>query len=261
VNDEKAEPAAYVVQLYIHNPQLVGGKKFDLRLYVLVTSYSPLTVYIYRSGFARFSSYRYNTNVKNLGDTFVHLTNAAIQKTAPGFDASLGSKWPLRNYKMYLIAKYGMQATDKLFSSIEQLCINTLLSVQKVIMNDKHCFEMYGYDILIDDNLKPWLIEVNASPSISADTINDYELKFGLLHDVYTVLEYETKLGGAVEPTIGGFDLIYNNGPVQREDDRNVMYTSRMGNFVDRDRQLRNLRAVHGKKGPKAERALAATEG
>ena len=58
-----------------------------------------------------------------------------------------------------------------MFLDVEELCINTLLSVQKVMISDKHCFEMYGYDILIDEDLKPWLIEVNASPSISADTI------------------------------------------------------------------------------------------
>ena len=108
-NQEEAKAAAYVVQKYIHNPQLIGGKKFDLRLYVLVTSYAPLTVYMYRSGFARFSSYRYNTNAKNLGDTYVHLTNVAVQKTGPGFDAGAGSKWPLRAYRLFLVGKYGHQ--------------------------------------------------------------------------------------------------------------------------------------------------------
>ena len=49
------------------------------------------------------------------------------------------------------------------------------------------CGGRYGYDIMIDEALKPWLIEVNASPSLTADTPQDYELKFGLLDDVYSV--------------------------------------------------------------------------
>ena len=47
---------------------------------------------------------------------------------------------------------------------------------------------------MIDDTLKPWLIEVNASPSLTADTPQDYELKFGLLDDVYSVVDVEGKL-------------------------------------------------------------------
>ena len=230
-SDSTAQQAeSYVVQRYIENPLLVGGKKFDLRLYVLVTSYAPLTVFMYRSGFARFSLYRYNTDTSNLGDTYVHLTNAAVQKTAPGFDAGAGSKWPLHAFKLYLVAKYGARATDACFAAVEQLVIHSLLSVQKIMINDKHCFEMYGYDILIDDNLKPWLIEVNASPSITADTPQDYELKFGLLDDVFSIIDVEGRLGGNTPQSMGGFDLIYANGE-RAQPGEPFCYTSRLGNF------------------------------
>ena len=72
----QAEP--YVVQKYIMNPLLIGGKKFDLRIYVLVTCYQPLTAYLYREGFGRFTHARYSSNVDDLGNTFMHLTNVAI---------------------------------------------------------------------------------------------------------------------------------------------------------------------------------------
>jgi len=56
--EQEGEP--YIVQRYIKNPLLVGSKKFDLRLYVLTTSYKPLTAYLYREGFARFTTQRYD---------------------------------------------------------------------------------------------------------------------------------------------------------------------------------------------------------
>ena len=242
------EPQAeiYVVQRYIENPLLVGGKKFDMRIYVLVTAYSPLTVYLYRSGFARFSLYRFETTAKNLSDTYVHLTNAAIQKTGPAYDKQAGCKWSLRHLKLYLMGKYGMETTDRLFGEIQDICINSLLAVQKVMINDKHCFEMYGYDIMIDDTLKPWLIEVNASPSLTADTPQDYELKFGLLDDVFSVVDVEDKLDGAQEECIGGFDLIYAGGP--REKTKQSTLLTKLGCFDDRVRSLRRLHKQHAKR-------------
>jgi tubulin polyglutamylase TTLL1 len=68
------------------------------------------------------------------------------------------------------------------------------------MQNDKHCFEMYGYDILIEDNLKPWLIEVNASPSLSTTTESDRILKMNLLRDVFNIVipsEWGLKVHGA----------------------------------------------------------------
>ena len=62
----------YIVQKYIADPLLIGGKKFDIRVYALVTSYSPLTVYLYRNGFARFTHSRYESQKINQSE--IHLT-------------------------------------------------------------------------------------------------------------------------------------------------------------------------------------------
>ena len=56
------------------------------------------------------------------------------------------------------------------------------------MINDRHCFECYGYDLLLDDNLKPWLVEVNASPSLNATTQMDKEMKTTLIRDVLDIV-------------------------------------------------------------------------
>ena len=72
--------------------------------------------------------------------------------------------------KLHLISRHGIATVDKMFYDIQMMIIHSLLAVQPVMMNDKHCFELYGYDVMFDDEFKPWLIEVNASPSLKANT-------------------------------------------------------------------------------------------
>ena len=68
-----------------------------------------------------------------------------------------------RNLRLYLESTRGKKVTDKLFDEINWLNVMSLKSVSSLITNDRHCFEIYGYDIIIDDTLKPWLIEVSES--------------------------------------------------------------------------------------------------
>lgn len=102
-----------------------------------------------------------------MDNMFIHLTNVAIQKFSDKYSEKHGGKWSLKSLWYYLEMVYGTEMANRCQEEIHNIIIMTLKSVQSVIINDKHCFEMYGYDILIDENCKPWLIEINASPSLS----------------------------------------------------------------------------------------------
>jgi tubulin polyglutamylase TTLL4 len=70
----------FVISDYIANPHLIEGLKYDLRVYVLVTNYDPLTVYMYNDGLARFATGKYTLDESSFEDKFVHLTNYSVQK-------------------------------------------------------------------------------------------------------------------------------------------------------------------------------------
>ena len=104
---ELQEAETYVVQRYISNPYLVSGRKFDIRMYALVTSYQPLVCWIHRAGFCRFSSIRYSSSANTLNDTTMHLTNVAIQKKVDSgnLENDHGGKWLMRDLKLYLMSR------------------------------------------------------------------------------------------------------------------------------------------------------------
>ena len=183
---QMANRDAYVISRYINDPLLIGGKKFDLRLYVLVTSYRPLKVYVYRHGFARFTTVNYSND--DIDNELMHLTNVAIQKHSDTYSHAHGGKWSLRNLKLYVEGTRGTEAATRLMADIGWAIVHSLKACQNVLINDRHCFECYGYDIMIDTNLKPWLLEVNASPSLSTTTATDKALKTALIGDVLDIV-------------------------------------------------------------------------
>ena len=69
-----------VMQRYIKNPLLLNGYKFDLRIYILVTSFNPLEVFIYKEGFGRFSTQPYTLDPTDKANKYIHLTNVSINK-------------------------------------------------------------------------------------------------------------------------------------------------------------------------------------
>ncbi|KAL2916165.1 putative tubulin polyglutamylase ttll2 [Polyrhizophydium stewartii] len=179
-----------VVQRYIPNPLLISGYKFDMRCYVLVRSYQPLTVYLYEDGLARFATSRYDTST--LKNKFSHLTNTSINKFSPTLDANKddvgpGCKWQFSRLRAY----FEQRNLDfhKVWEKIKGMVILTFLPIaHQITVHSEGCFELYGFDILIDESMKAWLLEVNLSPALSVDAQIDILVKKPLLEDIISLV-------------------------------------------------------------------------
>ncbi|KAH0620134.1 hypothetical protein JD844_014767 [Phrynosoma platyrhinos] len=198
-----------ICQQYIAKPFLIDGFKFDMRIYVLVTSCDPLRIFIYEEGLARFATMRYiEPSSSNLEDICMHLTNYAINKHNENFvrDDNTGSKRKLSTLNAWM--REHSYDTDELWRDIEDIIIKTLIAAHPVLKHNYRtcfpnhisgcaCFEILGFDILLDRKLKPWLLEasgiaqslsVNHSPSFTTDSRLDREVKDALLCDAINLI-------------------------------------------------------------------------
>ena len=195
-----------VVQTYVRNPLLIDGLKFDLRIYVLVTSCTPLRMFIFKEGLARFATKPYvKPNESNISNTFMHLTNYSLNKHSDDFvpaatadegegpaDEAQSSKRTIE-WVMNWLRENGHNA-DLCWERIGVMLNKTLIAIQPKLAHayrtcfsdgdsDNNCFEILGFDVLLDASLKPWLIEVNHSPSFNTDSPLDEVCKSQLVTD------------------------------------------------------------------------------
>ena len=189
----KFSTAPYCVQRYLRNPLLINRTKFDLRLYVLLTSIDPIRLYLYDEGLVRFASEQYSENEPH--NMFSHLTNFAINKER-STEAELGDgggvegslKWSLGYLRKYFSAR-GLDWTS-VWREIEALCVKTVLAghydmvsaYEASQVSQYSCYKLFGFDVIIDQDLKPFLLEVNSFPSMFSSKIGErYSLIFSIL--------------------------------------------------------------------------------
>jgi len=218
-----------IAQEYVDRPLLIDGYKFDLRVYVVVTSFDPLKIYVNDEGLVRLATEKYSLSAETLGKRTMHLTNYSVNKASPAFvqnrdgcrdvesdegcphDEDLGaqaSKWSFAELR----AHFERQRLDfeGTFDRIKDLVVKTLVAVEPAMRADwaravgeegegwaargpggacrSSCFEIYGFDVIIDADLKPWLLEVNVCPSFSSGSPLDKRIKTKLVADVFTLL-------------------------------------------------------------------------
>ncbi|XP_047193003.1 tubulin polyglutamylase TTLL4 isoform X4 [Scophthalmus maximus] len=185
-----------LVQRYLHKPYLISGNKFDLRIYVYVTSYDPLKIYIYTDGLVRFASCKYSSSMKTLGNKFMHLTNYSVNKKNSEYQtnsddkACQGHKWALKALWMYLNLR-GINTT-LIWEKIKDIVVKTIIASEPYVNSllkmhvrtPYSCHELFGFDIMLDENLKPWILEVNISPSLHSNTALDVTIKGQMIRDL-----------------------------------------------------------------------------
>ncbi len=159
----------WLVQGYLSRPHLMKDRKYVLRLYVLVSSVEPLRVYVYEQGFAKLASCPYS--LEDRSNPYVHQTNPDVN--AHNTDAE--SPVVFIDFKRYR-AWLREQGHDdqKLFERIDDLIALTLIGARENMRSatdrfgadPRGCYELIGMDCLVDEDLNPWLLECNLSPSL-----------------------------------------------------------------------------------------------
>ncbi|KAL1507876.1 hypothetical protein AB1Y20_007483 [Prymnesium parvum] len=168
--------SSWVVQKYIHNPLLLedGRRKFDMRCWVLLDP--DYNIKLYRHGVLRTSAVEYNPN--DLSNRFSHLTNHCIaaehenyghyeptnELFYAAFDDELIRRFP------EIAEKVGSVLQRVVLPQVRRTVVQTLLAGRETLENNGdyyRSFQLFGYDFLVDEDLRVWLCEINASPAVA----------------------------------------------------------------------------------------------
>lgn len=192
----------WLIQRYLSDPHLYAGRKYVLRFYVLITSVEPLRCYWYKEGFAKLASESYNE--EDLDNLYRHLTNPDINEENTKLDNPV-TFFTFKQYRTWL--KENGHDDTALFDQFKDLITLTVIAAREKMRracqakdaDTQGCYELIGLDCMVDNNLKPWILECNLSPSLdtyasAADGANDEAtIKRQLVHDLVNMLQLNTK--------------------------------------------------------------------
>ena len=138
---------------------------------MLVTSIFPLQIYYFDTCYLKICGSEFKLD--DIKDRYRHLSNYSLQKTnakvANIYEDLIMSIEEFESHiKKWQDPTYSWK--EKTLPGMKQIIVETLKSGSETIIGNPQCFEMYGFDIVLDYKYKPWLIEVNLSPACSERT-------------------------------------------------------------------------------------------
>ena len=172
----------WVVQKYIERPLIILGKKFDIRQWVLISSVNPLTIWLWMTPYLRFTSQDYNP--ANARNKFQHLTNACVsgqdtnqQVKQLGQHRIEHNMWETHQMQAFLMDQHNQDGdfpvdhwNETVVPQIKEAVIASVLSCQQWLEHRDNSHALLGYDLMLDEQLNVWLIEINSSPAMDFST-------------------------------------------------------------------------------------------
>ena len=162
----------YIAQRYVKDVLLLDGRKSEIRIYWLIACLDPLLVLIYREGTVRLTSKPFK--IGDFNNPLVHVTNVYQQKNHPDFDPDVELKWDFPALETYLVEERAMAPPGYLENVLQPALKASLTYVVRssIDLMGPTCsqslpFGLYGADYIIDNQLNPWLTEIQLGPGLS----------------------------------------------------------------------------------------------
>ncbi len=215
------DDANRVIQRYLKNPLLIHNRKFDIRVYWLLASIDPLLVLLYPQGKVRLTAMPYKN--EDFDNPLVHMTNYYQQKMHPEFDSSLRYKWSYSELDQYLyeanITELGF-CQNQLMPKIRQYIAHVVQAGKSRLLQDYpkqgDCFGVYGADFLVDENLQPFMTEIQKGPGLRmGDPVEQNIIPYMLHQAINIVLNIRKrrmteKTLTTLHTTVGDYQWVIN---------------------------------------------------
>ncbi|EGR34832.1 hypothetical protein IMG5_000600 [Ichthyophthirius multifiliis] len=221
---------SFVIQKYIEKPFLINKRKFDFRIWSLLTQ--DLDLYFFKEGYIRTSSEEFQLDANSASNQFIHLTNNAIQQHAQNYGQfESGNQMSFQEFEDITnknIEGKKINFNQDILKRMKEIVFITFDSIKKKvdIFNRKFCFEIFGFDFILDANLHLWLIEVNTNPCLEQSSVLLKKIMPRMIDDAFKLT----------------VDQLFpkNNQVIQNLNQKNEIHNVENKNYIDFQRKQKH---------------------